>query len=272
MTSARFRKIIWQHYRDYKRAMPWRETRDPYRILVSEIMLQQTQVDRVVGFYENFIKKFPNFATLARAKTADVLRAWQGLGYNRRALSLQKLAQTVVAEHRGKLPMDRAALEELPGIGPGTSGSLTAFVFNQPIVFIETNVRRVFIHFFFPSRENVLDAELEPFVRKTLDAKNSREWYWALMDYGAMLGGQTRARALKNPNLRSAHYVRQSKFAGSDRELRGKMLRLLLARKKISVASLADHFPASKARISSVSRALIREGFAVERGNYLSLA
>jgi A/G-specific adenine glycosylase len=274
MTPVQFQKIIREHYAKNKRPMPWRRVRnrrDPYRILVSEIMLQQTQVARVTSFYEKFIKEFPDLKTLARIKTSAVLRAWQGLGYNRRALALQKLAKEVVEKHDGKLPRGREALESLPGIGPYTAGAIRTFAFNEPEIFIETNIRRVFIHFFFPpgktgkSREKkVTDTELQRYIKSTLDRKNPREWYWALMDYGAMLGELTRkgARGNKtsktgeNPNRRSSHYTRQSKFAGSNREIRGKILREVLAKKKMSVMGLDK----------KVVFQLVREGFIVKKG------
>ena len=202
--EAKFKRTIWEYYRAHRRPMPWRrarDLRDPYRILVSEIMLQQTQVSRVVGFYENFIKKFPDVRTLAGAKTAEVLKAWQGLGYNRRALALQRLAKEVVEKYQGKLPHEKEKLVALPGIGEYTAGAVRAFAFNQPEIFIETNIRRVFIHFFFPRRQKVTDTEIVRYSERTLDRKNPREWYFALMDYGAMLGNST-----QNPNHRSAHY------------------------------------------------------------------
>lgn len=263
VTTAQFQKTIRDHYAKNKRPMPWRRTRDPYRILISEIMLQQTQVARVVGFYEKFIKEFPDIKTLAQAKTANVLRAWQGLGYNRRALALQKLAKEVMEEHDGKLPRSREALESLPGIGPYTAGAIRAFAFNEPEVFIETNIRRVFIHFFFPlgstskkGDKKVTDAELRRYIERTLDRKNPREWYWALMDYGAIL-----AKTPENPNRRSAHYMRQSKFAGSDREIRGKILREVLAKKKIPIAGLNK----------KILDQLIREGFLVKNGREIRI-
>ncbi len=148
-TDAQFRKLIWRYYLTHSRPMPWRRTRDPYRILVSEVMLQQTQVVRVTPFYKNFIEKFPNIRALARAETRDVLRVWQGLGYNRRALSLHKLAKDILEKHDGRLPRDAEHLMALPGIGPYTAGAIRAFAFNEPEIFIETNIRRVFIHFFF---------------------------------------------------------------------------------------------------------------------------
>ena len=123
VSLAVFRKQILQHYRLTGRDLPWRRTRDPYRILVSEIMLQQTQAERVKTFYEKFIKRFPNFAALAKAKKSDVLGAWQGLGYNRRALALHKIAGIVVKKYNGQLPREREALESLPGVGPYTAGA-----------------------------------------------------------------------------------------------------------------------------------------------------
>jgi A/G-specific adenine glycosylase len=267
MDSKKFQKTIWHYYARNKREMPWRNTKDPYRILVSEIMLQQTQVDRVRGFYKNFIRRFPDFSSLARARTSEVLRFWQGLGYNRRALALQRSAQMIIKDHSGKLPKSREVLESLPGIGRGTSGSLAAFVFNEPVAFIETNIRRVFIHFFFKGRDSVSDEEILPFVLKTLPVENPREWYWALMDYGSMLGAQK----MKNPNMRSRHYMRQPRFSGSDREIRGKLLRLLLGEKKLSRAKLFGYFPGSPDRVERIVKNLITEGFIAIRGNMLSI-
>jgi len=267
MTPAQFRKIIRDHYKKSGRHnLPWRKTRDPYKILVSEIMLQQTQVARVEGYYGRFIDAFPGFASLARAKPAGVLKIWSGLGYNRRALLLHRLAQTVVKEYKGKLPSDREALESLSGIGKGTSGAIRAFAFNKPEIFIETNIRRVFIHFFFPRAKKVTDRALARYIECTIDLQNPREWYWALMDYGAMLG-----RSGNNPNRRSAHYGTQSPFAGSRRELRGKILRLLLARKKITVRSLIGGVNTPESAVHDALASLRREGFIGIKGNYLCI-
>ena len=264
---ARFKKVIWAHYRGAGRgALPWRHTRDPYAILVSEIMLQQTQVSRVEGYYKSFLKRFPGFRALARGKNSAVLKAWQGLGYNRRAMFLKRTAEIVVKEYGGRLPHDRAALESLPGIGKGTSGSLMAFAFNKPEVFIETNIRRVFIHFFFPKRRRVTDAELERYIESSIDKKDAREWYWALMDYGA-------AMKEANPNRRSAHYKKQSIFAGSDRELRGKMMRSTLAAKKntMSVDELLIAVNVPRKRFIKVLSGLEKEGLIVRKGKYICI-
>jgi A/G-specific adenine glycosylase len=271
MTIAAFKKTIWAHYRHAGRAnLPWRHTRDPYAIFVSEIMLQQTQVARVEEYYKKFIKRFPGFRTLARAKTSDVLKVWQGLGYNRRAMFLKRAAEIVVAQHGGYLPRERVALEQLPGIGKGTSGSLMAFAFNKPEIFIETNIRRVFIHFFFPKRRKVTDAELGRYIKRTVDRKNPREWYWALMDYGAAMP-TTASRA--NPNRRSAHYKKQSPFAGSDRELRGKIMRSTLSQKrnKMSVKELLKELAVPRERFIDIIKNLTKEGFIVKRGDYICI-
>ncbi|MGB7957783.1 MAG: A/G-specific adenine glycosylase [Minisyncoccia bacterium] len=262
-----FKKKIKVFYRARGRDLPWRRTRNPYRILISEIMLQQTQVSRVQTFYEKFIKRFPDFAVLADARKSDVLRAWQGLGYNRRALALRELAGIVMKNHSGKLPCERATLESLPGIGPYTAGAIRTFAFGEPEIFIETNIRRVFIHFFFPHAKKVPDKKIMPLIKKTLDREDPRAWYFALMDYGATLGG----RALINPNRRSAHYAKQAKFSGSDREMRGKILRLVLARKKVSIENLEHAIPQSKERIVKVLNALSREEFLKKKGGVISI-
>ncbi len=267
MKISDFKNKVKTFYRSRGRNLPWRSTQDPYRILVSEIMLQQTQVSRVQTFYEKFIRRFPDFAALAGSKKSDVLRVWQGLGYNRRALALHKLAKIVMQEYDGKLPHGRIALEALPGIGPYTAGAIRTFSFGEPEIFIETNIRRVFIHSLFPRAAKVPDKKIMPLIEKTLDRRNPREWYFALMDYGAMLGGVENG----NPNRRSAHYARQSKFSGSDREIRGKILRLTLIRKKISVKNLGNAIPQPRGRISKVLGALSREGFLKRKGNVISV-
>lgn len=272
MTIAAFRKEIWAHYRRAGRGdMPWRRTNDPYRIFVSEVMLQQTQVARVMEYYPRFIRRFPDFRALARAGSGDVLAAWQGLGYNRRAIYLRRAAEIVMREFGGRLPRGRAALESLPGIGPGTSGSLMAFAFNEPTVFIETNIRRVFIHFFFPGRKKVTDIELERYIERSLDTARPREWYWALMDYGAAMASGSRTAQRGNPNRRSAHYKKQEPFTGSDREARGKILRWTLAAKKntMSVRTLSRALALPRQRFESALHALEKEGFIIRKGDSL---
>ena len=218
-----FQKVINQYYLQHKRPMPWRDTVDPYCILVSEFMLQQTQAERVLLKYGPFITRFPDFQTLSRAGLKEVLAAWQGLGYNRRAINLKETAEEIISRYSGKVPESTEELIQLPGIGKATAGAILAFVFNKPSVFIETNIRRVFIHFFFQDKKDIQDKEIMPLVEKTLDHENPRHWYYALMDYGTMLKKQG-----SNPNRKSAHYSRQAPFEGSNRQARGAILRHLL--------------------------------------------
>lgn len=231
MQLARFKKIIWEHYKATKkigtRNFPWRRTRDPYKILVSEIMLQQTQAPRVVPKYLSFLKKFPTTKALADASLKDVLREWQGLGYNRRAKYLKLCAEKIVASSAtrrggGKFPHDLKKLLELPGIGPATAGNILAFAWNIPVVVIETNIRSVFLHHFFKEKEKVHDKEIMPLIEKTLDRENPREWYWALFDYGAHL------KQTENHSRKSQHYTKQSPFIGSNRQKRSQILKLIL--------------------------------------------
>ncbi|MFA6263372.1 MAG: hypothetical protein WCW33_02695 [Candidatus Babeliales bacterium] len=218
-----FQRLIKDYYANNQRCFPWREQITPYCIVVSEIMLQQTQTDRVVQKFDTFVKKFPTFNALAAASFHEVLLLWKGLGYNRRAMALQNTARRVVEEFHGILPTEPEILESFPGIGPATARSIVAFAFNQPTVFIETNIRTVFIHFFFNNRTNISDKEIEPLVAQTVDKSNPREWYYALMDYGVML-----KKSIGNVSRLSKHYHKQSPFKGSERQLRGLILQYLL--------------------------------------------
>lgn len=186
-------------------------------------MLQQTQVSRVLVKYKEFLKRFPTVVTLSNAPLSDVLRVWQGMGYNRRARYLRSGAQKIVHDYNGRVPKTEKELLEIPGIGHYTANAILTFAHNEPRVFIETNIRRVFIHHFFESKDNVTDNEIIPLVEATLDTKNPRQWYYALMDYGAHLPKVIR----KNSNTQSKHYTKQSKFSGSLRQLRGKIIREL---------------------------------------------
>jgi A/G-specific adenine glycosylase len=231
----KFTKIVWDFYSAQGRHdLPWRQTHDPYAILVSEVMLQQTQVERVIPKYTAFLQRFPKVEMLAIAPLGEVLTLWQGLGYNRRAKSLQACAQEVVMHYNGVFPQTEVALRALPGIGPYTASAVLAFAFNIPSPLIETNVRTVYIHHFFPDATDVSDALLLPHITATLDSEKPRDWYYALMDYGSYL-----KREHGNNGSRSKHYTVQSKFKGSDRQVRGAILRALVnERGSLSEASL----------------------------------
>ena len=219
----KFQKSVWDYYKkNARKELPWRKTRDPYSILVSEIMLQQTQVERVKPFYEAFIKKFPTIQKLATAPLADVLKVWQGLGFNSRAKRLQDTAKAVIVRYDGIMPKDAAMLEALPGIGPYTSKAIVAFAYNHDAVLIETNIRTAIIHHFFHDKEGVTDEEVLRVLKRVLPKGKSREWYSALMDYGAHL-----KHSGIRINNKSKTYTKQSKFTGSDREARGAILKAL---------------------------------------------
>jgi A/G-specific adenine glycosylase len=259
---AEFRNRVYEHFRRSGREMPWRHTDDPYRILVSEIMLQQTQVQRVETKYQEFIAAFPDFPSLARAHLSEVLRVWQGMGYNRRAMALQKTARRVVTAYDGRLPESEETLRTFPGIGAATAGAIVAFAFNKPTVFLETNIRRVFLHFFFPGKEGVRDSEILPLIEKTLDRKNPRHWYYALMDYGARL-----KKEAENPNRRSAHYARQFPFEGSDRQIRSLILKTLLAKPRLLMSQLLEAVGKGTKRTGRIVDQLAGEGFLVREGD-----
>lgn len=262
-----FKQTVWDFYRANRRDFAWRRNINPYRVLVSEIMLQQTQVSRGEIKYKEFLKKFPTFKALAQASNADVLIAWQGLGYNRRALYLKKTAEIVTAEYKGKLPDTPEALIKLPGIGAYTAGAVCAFAFNKPVVLIDTNVRRIYIHHFFNDKEGVTDAELVPLVEATIDKDNAREWYSALMDYGSMLGLKE-----ENANKRSAHYVRQSKFEGSLRQVRGKILKVLTGSQRHATwKELMEALGESEERIKAALVGLEKDGIVVIKRDTVSI-
>ncbi|MHB8881111.1 MAG: HhH-GPD family protein [Thermodesulfovibrionales bacterium] len=265
-TIQRFRDLVYGHYKEHRRDLPWRRTRDPYRILVSEVMLQQTQADRVIGKYRDFIERFPNIRTLAEAPLPEVLLAWQGLGYNRRALALHALAQTLRHTSGGRVPDNRDELQALPGIGRYTAAAVLAFAWNRPVVFIETNIRTVFIHFFFPDSPGVSDREILPLVAETLDTTDPRPWYNALMDYGVML-----KKEFKNPGKRSAHYQRQSPFKGSDRQIRGLILRLILKKGGLTRQGLLKQLGPDVHRTQTILRQLLAEGFLMQKAGKLSV-
>ncbi len=209
------------------RSLPWREVDDPYLVLASEVMLQQTQVSRLLKKWDAWVELFPSAEALAAAPLPVVLEAWQGMGYNRRALNLKRAAEALVEEHGGEVPREEAALLALPGVGPATAAGVRVFAFQEPAVYLETNVRTVFLHHFFPDEEGVRDRQLVPLIEEACPQPGSgrsvRAWYYALLDYGAHL-----KRVLPNPSRRSLHHSRQSAFEGSHRQKRAALLRFVL--------------------------------------------
>ncbi|MBI4057937.1 A/G-specific adenine glycosylase [Candidatus Microgenomates bacterium] len=301
-------KTIYKYYKTHKRELPWRKTRNPYHILVSEVMLQQTQVPRVIEKYNQFLHRFPTIDDLAKASLREVLATWLGLGYNRRALSLKKLAEKVTADYNGVVPQSVELLQTLPGIGTTTASSIAAFAWNYPSVFIETNIRSVFIYFFFRKQQNVSDEDILPLVEQTLDRKNPRLWYWALMDYGVIL-----KKIYKNPSRKSLQYKKQKPFKNSDRQIRGAILKIITTqplsppsrnprvinpRMKRSKSASADfrsdrsrtkipraksprsfnflelshHFATTHQRIAKIFKTLEEEGFIIRKGKRYTIS
>ena len=270
MNMDPFRSLIRTEGVRLYRDLPWRRTRDPYAIWISEVMLQQTQVVRVQTRWPRWLERFGDVRTLACASTADVLDAWQGMGYNRRALALKAAAEKIAESYDGVFPSKTEELVALPGIGPATAQGIRAFAFDLPGVYLETNVRTVFLHHFFPQREAVRDRELVGLVRETCpdtsgnladggdagtvyarpqDPEDTpRSWYYALLDYGAHL-----KQSVPNPSRRSAGYAKQSKFEGSRRQKRAELVRLLLAAREEGGEG-ALSLDMATARLSGVER------------------
>lgn len=233
-SPERFREVVREFYEHSRRVMPWRETDDPYRILLSEFMLQQTQVSRVLPRYEAFLERFPTVESLAGAELSEVLDSWRGLGYNRRGKNLLECARIIVRDHAGRVPSEPKELSRLPGIGTYTAAAVAAFAFSRRVAVLETNIRRLVLHFFFPFREEpVSDAEVTRVVDRLVPGEGVREWYYALMDYGAAIG-----RMFPNANRRSRSYKKQSPFAGSVRQVRGQIVRALAGSGVCTLAEL----------------------------------
>jgi A/G-specific adenine glycosylase len=260
-----FREQVWAYYAASGRHdLPWRLTDragrlDAYHVMVSEIMLQQTQVPRVMPKFAEFLTAFPDVHALANAPLEAVLRAWSGLGYNRRAKFLWQAAKDIVRLHQSHVPQSQDALVALPGIGANTAGAIRAYAFNQPVVFLETNIRTVFIHHFFSDGDKIADAELAPLVAAALDHESPREWYWALMDYGTYLK-QTVGNASRASNV----YLKQSTFQGSRRQIRGQVLKALGETPQTQAqlaAAIADD------RLPGVLHDLLQEGMISELDN-----
>jgi A/G-specific adenine glycosylase len=261
-----FIRLIRGYYSHGKRSMPWRDKITPYRVVVSEVMLQQTQVSRVKEKFEPFIRCFPDFSTLSLVSLAEVMKEWQGLGYNRRAKYLHAIAIHVMESWNGILPHDPDVILSLPGIGKATAGSITAFAFNIPVVFIETNIRRVFIHHFFEGADPVSDAQILPLIELTLDHLNPRDWYYALMDYGSWLAGR-----MPNPNRRSRQYSRQSVFEGSDRQIRGRIMKRLVSETSCPFDLLIGEAGGERSRGTAILSGMIQEGLLCESEGHIRI-
>ncbi len=262
-----FRDFIYQEASSCWRDLPWRHTEDAYAIMVSELMLQQTQVARVVPKFKAWMERFPDIESLAGAPVDEVLRLWSGLGYNRRALALHRASGIIVDEFHGKVPADETLLRSLPGIGIYTSRAILAFAFDKPTAFLETNIRTVFLKHIFPGETGVTDKALEAVAGDVLDTASPRRWYTALMDYGAEL-----KRVEGNHSRRGAAYKKQAPFATSFRRVRGAVLKQLVEQKNVSIDELYAALPFSRENIEKCAAILVSEGFAAYAGTKLTIS
>lgn len=259
-----FRELVWQKGRELYRDMPWRQTDDPYKIMVSELMLQQTQVDRVVPKYHEFISRYPDVFALATAPLGDVIALWNGLGYNRRAKFLHDAAAKIITDYDGRIPDTYEGLVSLPGIGPNTAGAILAYAFDQPAGFIETNIRTVYFQHFFADSHLVTDDELRRVVHDTVDTEHPRQWFWALMDYGSYLKKKGSGQLDK-----SAHYKKQSALKGSVREVRGQIIRALTKAERTHDDLYEE--VVGDARFDSALAALLKEGLITKSNDHYHL-
>jgi A/G-specific adenine glycosylase len=248
---ALFRRRIFAFYRKHGRQLWFRDTTDPYKIAVSEIMLQQTPVERVMAYYPAWIKRWPDWPSLAKASNREVLAAWSGMGYNRRALYLKQLAQVVVTEFGGKLPDDPHILRKLPGIGPYTANAISVFAFSKRLAAVDTNVRKVIRHEFnlplaTPSKE------IERIATLVLPRRKVKEWHHALMDYVRL---ELRIRTGENGGGK-----KQTRYEGSRRQIRGVIIRQLTVHDAISIKKIARELRRSKTEIESAALAMQKEG------------
>jgi A/G-specific adenine glycosylase len=253
------------------RRFAWRGAVGPYAILVSEIMLQQTQTARVERYFDEWMRRFPTVADLADAPIAEVLAAWAGLGYNRRALALKRAAEQVCAEFDGVLPVTEAELLSLPGVGPATAAALLAFAYNKPAVYLETNVRSVLLHEFFPETDGVADTKLRSLlteINERIRARgiDARDWNYALLDYGAYL-----KKTGPNPSRRSKHHSRQSPYEGSRRQKRARLLEAVLETPGQTTETLARSLGCDSTLTESILSDLAAEGFLRRDGDRWSV-
>ena len=255
-----FQTKILSWYKVNKRDFPWRKTTDPYHILVSEIMLQQTQAPRVVVYYEKFIKRFPTINELAIAKNPEVLKIWSGLGFNNRAIRLKEIAKTIMNDLKGNFPQLQADLLKLKGIGSYTAAAIMAFAFNKKAAVIDTNIRRVLIHELHIN-QNISPKRLSEIALSIIPKGKSRIWHNALMDYGAL------AATAKQTMIKSKS--KQSKFKGSEREVRGKILKLLLEKKRVSKVDLTELI--QHKNVYEIMERMKADGLLGERKNVVSI-
>ncbi len=250
---------ILNWYTTNKRDLPWRTTQEPYHILVSEIMLQQTQVDRVIPYYHKWLETFPTLESLAKAEKTLILKNWSGLGYNNRPLRLQQLAQQLTQKSL-PFPTTYVSLVELPGIGPYTANAILAFAFNQSVPVIDTNIRRVLIHeLHLP--EAISLENLQIIAQQCIPKDKSKLWHNALMDYGALYA-TSRKTGIESLS-------KQSKFEGSTRQVRSNIVKYLLENKTTTLERLKSLY--SHKEFNTILEKMLKEGLVKQKENTLTL-
>jgi A/G-specific adenine glycosylase len=262
-----FHEMIFVWWKDHRRSLPWRETNDPYRILVSEVMLQQTQVSRALPKYEEFLYFFPDVYALASAKTSQVLKVWQGMGYNRRALYLKKTAEAVVSAHHGYFPEAEMDLLKLPGVGKYTARAIMVFAFRQDVAMIDTNIRQILVHFFFDGKA-VSEKEVENVADALVPKGKSWEWHQALMDYGALALKAVRGKT------KAVMKAKAVPFKESDRYFRGRIVDALRQKdwkEKELVSYMSAFYKKPSMFITRIVDGLVKDSLVTRKKNVVQL-
>jgi A/G-specific adenine glycosylase len=247
---TQFQNKILQYYKKNGRDLPWRNTTDAYNILISELMLQQTQVSRVIDYYTTWLKTWPTIQHLAQANFKDVLQAWMGLGYNTRGINLHKASKIIVQHYNADVIAAMDEYKKIPGVGKYTSQAVKIFSTNADIVTVDTNIRRIFIHEFDLSQD-ISDSELWSIAQHCLPKGKSRQWHNALMDYGAMY--------LTSKKTGISPKTKQSTFEGSDRQIRAQILRDLL-NTPLTIHDLTQHYDHTTDRLLKILEKMKKQG------------
>ena len=245
-----FRTKIRTFYRKHGRDLPFRMINNPYLVTVSEIMLQQTQVDRVIPKYENWIKQFPDWKTLSKSSNKSILTYWSGLGYNRRALYLKEIAQIIVKNHNGKMPPDIKTLQSFPGIGKYTSHAILIFAFDKRVAAVDTNIRKVLLHEFNLPPETS-EKDIQSLADLVLPKTKIKEWHYALMDYAKTLP--------QDVHIKYQTKYKQSKFEGSLRQIRGEIIRQLTKNRFTTIQQISAILKRNDVDIQKAITTLVNE-------------
>jgi A/G-specific adenine glycosylase len=253
----KFQNEVFSFYHSQGRSLPWRKTTDPYKILLSEYMLQQTQVSRVIHYYEKWITKWPTIIFLAGASRKNVLQAWMGLGYNSRGINLHRAAQKIVDDYDGDVVQAMKHYKDIPGVGKYTSRAVQIFATNADIVTVDTNIRRILIYRF-QLAENIPDTELWTLAEQCLPHGSSRDWHNALMDYGALF--------LTSKKTGIPPKTKQLRFQGSDRQIRAKILRQLI-NQPLSSTDISKKYDVDPKRLELIIDKMVKQTLIVKKNN-----